>query len=124
MLIVTHLRGVARRVPMPSNSLIVVTHDRHVLLAPIGDNMQVRPSHGTRGIVPVRAAPLLRVKVKFTVKKAICMSLPLAAYGEFDCDFDFDSQEWSCSQEWRARPQTDSMVSSLIALKTPQEAPI
>ncbi len=27
------------------------------------------------------------------------MSLRLAAYGEFDCDFDFDSQEWSCSND-------------------------
>ena len=27
------------------------------------------------------------------------MSLPLAAYGVFDCEFDYDSQEWSCSDD-------------------------
>ncbi len=47
---------------------------------------------------PVRATPLLRVKAKITVKNAVCRSLRLAASGEFDCDFDFDSQEWSCSE--------------------------
>ncbi len=46
----------------------------------------------------LRATPLLRVKAKITVKNTICMSLRLAAYGEFDCDFDFDSQERSCSK--------------------------
>ncbi len=34
---------------------------------------------------------ILRVIVKFTVKNAVCMSLRLAAYGEFDCEFGFDS---------------------------------
>ncbi len=34
----------------------------------------------------LRATPLLRVNVKFTVKNAECMSLQFAAYGEFDCD--------------------------------------
>ena len=38
----------------------------------------------------LRATPLLRVIVKFTVKNAVCMSLRLTAYGEFDCEFDFD----------------------------------
>ena len=46
----------------------------------------------------LRAAPLLRVKAKISVKIAVCMSLRLAAYGEFDSDFGFDSQEWSCSK--------------------------
>ena len=45
----------------------------------------------------LRATPLLRVKVKFTVKNAVCMSLRVTAYGEFDRDFGFDSQEWGCS---------------------------
>ena len=45
-----------------------------------------------------RATPLLRVIVKFTVKNAVCMGLRLPAYGEFDCEFDYDSQEWSCSE--------------------------
>ena len=30
------------------------------------------------------------------------MSLRLTAYGEFDCEFDYDSQEWSCSQTYIA----------------------
>ena len=42
----------------------------------------------------VRATPLLRVIVKFTVKHAVCMSLRRF----FDCEFDYDSQEWSCSK--------------------------
>ena len=46
----------------------------------------------------LRATPLLIVKAKFTVKNAVCMSLRLPAYGEFDCDFDYDSQEWGCSK--------------------------
>ena len=44
-----------------------------------------------------RATPLQRVKVKFAAKNAVYTSLRLAAYGEFDCDFDLDSQEWVCS---------------------------
>ena len=31
------------------------------------------------------------------------MSLRLAAYGEFDCDFGFDSQEWSCSHVGKSK---------------------
>ncbi len=45
----------------------------------------------------IRAAPLVRANVKFTVKHTVCMSLRLAAYGEFDREFGFDSHEWSCS---------------------------
>ncbi len=45
----------------------------------------------------LRATPLLKVIVKYTVKKAVCTSPRLTAYGELDCEFDFDSQEWSCS---------------------------
>ena len=45
----------------------------------------------------MRATPRLRVKVKITVKIAVCMCLRLATYGEFACEFDYDSQEWSCS---------------------------
>ncbi len=43
--------------------------------------------------------PLLRVVVNFTVKIAVCMSLRLAAHEEVNCEFDFDSQEGSCSNE-------------------------
>ena len=46
----------------------------------------------------MRATPLLRVIVKFTVENTVCMSLRLTAYGEFDCEVDYDSQEWSCSE--------------------------
>ena len=49
----------------------------------------------------VRATPLLRVKVKFTVKNAVCESLRPTASGECDCEFGFDSQEWSCSRSHR-----------------------
>ncbi len=40
----------------------------------------------------------MRVIVKFTVENAACVSLRLTAYGEFDSEFDYDSQEWSCSK--------------------------
>ncbi len=57
---------------------------------------------GTRTRVELRAAPILSVKVKLTVKNDVCMSLRLAAYGEFDRDFGFDSQQWSCSNGLRS----------------------
>ncbi len=38
---------------------------------------------------PIRAAPLVRAKVKITVKNAVCPSLPFAAYGVFECEFGF-----------------------------------
>ena len=49
------------------------------------------------GGIRIRAAPLVRAKVKITVKNAVCPSLPIAAYGVFDCEFGFPSHEWSCS---------------------------
>ncbi len=52
---------------------------------------------GITSFLGFRETPLLRVIVKFTVKNAVCMSLRLTAYGEFDCEFDCDSQEWSSS---------------------------
>ena len=47
----------------------------------------------------IRAAPLVRVKAQITVKTAVCMSRRLTVYGEFDCEFDYDSQEWRSSQD-------------------------
>ena len=47
---------------------------------------------------PVRAAPLVRVIVKFTVKNAVCGTSSAIAYGVFDREFGFDSHEWRCSQ--------------------------
>ena len=44
------------------------------------------------------AAPLGRVNAKIAIKNAGCKSLRLRVYGEFDCEFDYDSQEWSCAQ--------------------------
>ena len=44
----------------------------------------------------LKAAPLVRVRVKFTVKTLHAWS-GAPVYGEFDCEFDFDSHEWSCS---------------------------
>ncbi len=35
----------------------------------------------------LRAAPLVTVKTKFTVKNAVCMSLPFAAYGTVNLAF-------------------------------------
>ena len=40
----------------------------------------------------LRAAPLVRAKVIFSVKFAACESLPLAAYGDSYCEFDFGSR--------------------------------
>ena len=40
----------------------------------------------------------MRVIVKFTVKFPPCSKPKTHAYGVFDCEFDFDSHEWSCSQ--------------------------
>ncbi len=45
-----------------------------------------------------RAAPLVRVTVKITVKNATCEESSATEYGVFDCDFDFDSQEWGGSE--------------------------
>ena len=45
----------------------------------------------------IRAAPLVRVKTKSPVENAVCCRRRLLAYGVFDCDFRFDSHEWSCS---------------------------
>ena len=48
-----------------------------------------------------RATPLLRVKVKITVKFPVCSKPKTHTYGVFDRDFGFDSQEWSCSEGGR-----------------------
>ncbi len=39
----------------------------------------------------------MRVIVNFTVKFPVCSKPKTHAYGVFDCEFDYDSQEWSCS---------------------------
>ncbi len=36
--------------------------------------------------------------VKFTVKHAVCSRRRPITYGVFDSAFDFDSQEWGCSE--------------------------
>ena len=41
-------------------------------------------------MIAVRAASLLRVKVKITVKFPVCSMPKTHAYGVFDCDFGFD----------------------------------
>ncbi len=46
--------------------------------------------------VGVRPAPLVRVKVKITVKFPVCSKPKTLTYGEYDREFDFDSYEWSC----------------------------
>ena len=45
----------------------------------------------------VGATPRLRVIVKFTVKFPVCSKPKTHTYGVFDCEFDYDSQAWSCS---------------------------
>ena len=58
-------------------------------------------------LTQVRAAPLVRVKVKITVKNAVCEESSATANGAFDCEFVFGSDEWSCSQRrkshWQVR---------------------
>ena len=46
----------------------------------------------------LRAAPLVKGKAKFPVKNAMYCRRRLLAYGGFDCEFDFDFQEWGCSR--------------------------
>ena len=64
-------------------------------------------SHTINGVVSanwveerafLRATQLLIVKVKFAVKNAVSCRRRLLAYGDFDCELDFDSQDWSCSK--------------------------
>ena len=57
-----------------------------------------------------RAAPLVRVKAKFPVKHAVCYRRRLLAYGVFDCEFDYDSHEWSCSGPIRHRTLHESSL--------------
>ncbi len=59
---------------------------------------------GDTNMRQVRAAPLVRGKVNFTVKNAVCESPQLlTSYGVFTVNFDFDFQEWSCDIDWLAR---------------------
>ena len=44
--------------------------------------------------IPLRTNSLVRVKVKITVKNAVCEGLRRQHTAGFDCDFGFDSQEW------------------------------
>ncbi len=44
----------------------------------------------------LRAAPLMRVRVKFTVKFAACQESSTTAYGVFEGEFGIGSHEWSC----------------------------
>ena len=55
-------------------------------------------SYAWRAHLVVRAAPLVRVKVKFTVKNAVCEESSAIAYGVFDCEFAYHSHQWICSQ--------------------------
>ncbi len=41
----------------------------------------------------------MRVIVKYTVKFPACSKPKTHAYGVFDCEFDYDFQEWICSHE-------------------------
>ena len=43
----------------------------------------------------IRAAALVRVKPKFTVKNTVCEESSATTYGQSDCEFDFDSHEWA-----------------------------
>ena len=46
------------------------------------------------------------------------MSLRLDAYGEFDCDFNLDSQEWSCS-----KTHTDTFLSGRLLTQVRTRVP-
>ena len=46
----------------------------------------------------VRAAPLVRGKVKCIVKNTACGESSATAFGVFDYEFDFTSHEWSWSE--------------------------
>ena len=45
----------------------------------------------------VRATPLVRVKAKFTVRFTVSCQPKILIIGEFDCEIDSVSPEWSCS---------------------------
>ncbi len=57
----------------------------------------------------VRAAPLVRAKVKITVKNVVCEESSASTYGVFDWEFGFDSQEWSCSHDPKRTSMTPGM---------------
>ena len=42
--------------------------------------------------------------MKIIVKNAVCEESSATAYGVFDCEFDFDSHEWSCSNSYNFCP--------------------
>ena len=48
--------------------------------------------------MPAESSSTHESEAKFTVKNAVCQSLPFAAEGESDCAFGFPSHEWSCSK--------------------------
>ncbi len=58
-----------------------------------------------------RESDLNLTLVNFTVKIAVCMSLQRAAYGELDCHFAVDSQEWGCSKS-SSKCASDSPIHS------------
>ncbi len=81
---------------------LVVRHrdEERVLMAPPARDAQaytVQYACFYRCASLFRAAPLVRPKVKITVKNAVCRCRRLIPYGVFDRDFHFDSHEWSCS---------------------------
>ncbi len=48
----------------------------------------------------LRAALLVRVKAKVTVRNAVCEASSATAFGVFDCECDFGSHEWSCPKQF------------------------
>ena len=52
----------------------------------------------------LRAAPLVRAKVKITVKNAVYEESSATAYGVIDWEFGFHSHKWSCSQNYPTMP--------------------
>ena len=64
-----------------------------------------------------RAAPLVRAKVIFTVNFPVGERLRLTAYGESDCEFDFDSHEWSCTQRVNSEDKAQKRTGSIDDIK-------
>ena len=80
--------------------------------------MDVRACVSWRQRTTVSAAPLVRVKANITVKRRIRVPQTVA-YAVFDCEFDFDSQEWICSKRQDPKDTTvSSQLNTRLTLET------
>ena len=56
-------------------------------------------------------------QAKFTAKNAVCCHRRLLTHGVFDCDFHFDSHEWSCSERPNDRERTCGLAVKMSSSK-------